>query len=63
MRRYVLRVKFRLGLFDHPFVDENLEKTTLKKPEFLQAAREAAVKSFVLLKNAHDALPIKQKHQ
>ena len=56
--RNVLRVKFRLGLFDRPFVDENLEKTTLKKPEFLQAAREAAVKSFVLLKDNYDTLPI-----
>ncbi|HSU24947.1 MAG TPA: glycoside hydrolase family 3 C-terminal domain-containing protein, partial [Pyrinomonadaceae bacterium] len=56
--RHILRIKFRLGLFDHPFVDENLEKTTLKKPEFLQAAREAAVKSFVLLKNDRNTLPI-----
>jgi beta-glucosidase len=56
--RHVLRVKFRLGLFDHPFVDENLEKTGLKKPEYLQAAREAAIKSFVLLKNDNNTLPI-----
>ena len=56
--RNVLRAKFRLGLFERPFVDENLEKTTLKKPAFLQAARESAVKSFVLLKNDHDTLPI-----
>lgn len=56
--RNVLRVKFRLGLFDRPFVDENLEKVTLKKPEFLQAARESAIKSFVLLKNERETLPI-----
>ncbi len=56
--RNVLRAKFRLGLFEKPFVDENLEKTTLKKPEFMQAARDAAVKSFVLLKNEHETLPI-----
>ena len=56
--RNVLRAKFRLGLFDHPFVDESLEQKTLKKPEFMQAARAAAVKSFVLLKNDHDTLPI-----
>ena len=56
--RHVLRVKFRLGLFDNPFVDENIEKTTLKKPEFMQAAREAAIKSFVLLKNDRETLPI-----
>ena len=56
--RNVLRAKFRLGLFDHPFVDENLEKITLKKPEFMQAARDSAVESFVLLKNEHETLPI-----
>jgi beta-glucosidase-like glycosyl hydrolase len=44
--RNVLSVKFRLGLFDNPFVDENLEKITIKKPEFLQAARESAIKVF-----------------
>ncbi len=56
--RNVLRVKFRLGLFEHPFIDENLEKNTIKKPEFLQAARETAAKSFVLLKNERETLPI-----
>ena len=56
--RNVLRAKFRLGLFERPFVDENLEKVTLKKPEFLKAARDAAVKSFVLLKNERETLPI-----
>ena len=56
--RNVLRVKFRLGLFERPFVDENLEKTTIKKPEFLQAAREIAAESFVLLKNERETLPI-----
>lgn len=56
--RNVLRVKFRLGLFDHPFVDENLEKVTLKKPEFLEAAKLSAIRSFVLLKNDRETLPI-----
>jgi len=56
--RNVLRAKFRAGLFDRPFTDENLEKTALKKPEYLQAARDAAVKSFVLLKNDRNTLPI-----
>jgi beta-glucosidase len=56
--RNILRAKFRLGLFERPFVDENLEKATLKKPGFLQAARESAAKSFVLLKNDRETLPI-----
>ena len=56
--RNVLRVKFRLGLFEKPYVDENLEKVTLKKPEFMQAAKDSAIKSFVLLKNDKQTLPI-----
>ena len=56
--RNVLRAKFRLGLFGKPFVDENLENITLKKPEFMQAARDSAIKSFVLLKNDRQTLPI-----
>ncbi|CAN5387820.1 hypothetical protein BH20ACI2_BH20ACI2_06490 [soil metagenome] len=58
--RNVLRAKFRLGLFERPYVDENLEKVTLKKPEFMQAARESAVKSFVLLNNERGTLPIRK---
>jgi beta-glucosidase len=42
--RNVLRVKFRLGLFDNPYADERRETATIKKPEFLQAARETAAK-------------------
>ncbi|OQV16975.1 Periplasmic beta-glucosidase [Hypsibius exemplaris] len=58
--RNVLRTKFRLGLFEQPFqfVDEELAAKTLAKPEHLQAARELAAKSFVLLKNERNILPI-----
>lgn len=56
--RNVLRVKFRLGLFEKPFADESREKATIKKSDFLQTAREIAVKSFVLLKNEREILPI-----
>ena len=49
--RNVLRQKYRVGLFDNPWASEEFETATLKKPEFLQAAREIAGKSFVLLKN------------
>jgi beta-glucosidase len=60
--RNVLRVKFRLGLFENPFANEQLENSTLKKPEFLQAAREISAKSFVLLKNERETLPINIKN-
>lgn len=46
----VLRVKFELGLFEHPYIDESkLEKWTAAEHRAL--TKEAAVRSFVLLKN------------
>ena len=50
--RHVLRVKFALGLFDHPYADETREAGALLQPESLALARTAAERSFVLLKNA-----------
>jgi beta-glucosidase len=47
----VLRVKFALGLFDHPYTNEAAEQSSMLRPEYLQVAREAAERSFVLLKN------------
>src|ERR1700752_522597 len=48
--RRILRVKFALGLFDKPYVDEKNAVTTLSTAN-VAVAREAAEKSFVLLKN------------
>jgi beta-glucosidase len=50
--RHVLRVKFALGLFDNPYVDESKEAGAMLRPEHLAVARTAAERSFVLLKNA-----------
>jgi beta-glucosidase len=48
--RRILRDKFRLGLFDNPFVD--LDKTSIVgSPEFVKKGKEAQRKSMVLLKN------------
>ena len=55
--RRVLRIKFRLGLFDKPFTDETLEGKTLLTAANRANAREIAAKSFVLLKNDNNALP------
>jgi beta-glucosidase len=57
--RRVLRIKYRLGLFEHPYSDAARESATLRKPEYLAAAREAASHTFVLLKNEKDTLPIR----
>ncbi len=50
--RRVLRVKFALGLFEHPYADESREAAAMLQPESLALARTAAERSFVLLKNA-----------
>jgi len=48
--RRVLRVKFAMGLFDHPYTDENLPSYQ-PTPEKRELAKKAAEESFVLLKN------------
>jgi len=59
--RRVLRIKFRLGLFDDPYLysDEEREKSTIFKKEHLAIARNIARKSIVLLKNEKGLLPLK----
>lgn len=56
--RRVLRAKFAKGLFDRPYVDENLYKTAFLRPDALALAREAAARCCVLLKNDHGILPL-----
>lgn len=58
--RHILEMKFILGLFDDPYryLNNEREKATIMKPEFLQAARESAARSIVLLKNDKQLLPI-----
>ena len=50
--RRILRVKFALGLFDHPYTEENDDDRKPIPPASLELARTAAEQSFVLLKNA-----------
>lgn len=56
--RNILRVKFRLGLFEHPFADAAREKQVIFSPENVRFARIAAANSLVLLKNENGTLPI-----
>ena len=58
--RPLLEAKIRLRLFEHPYVDIAQAEKVLKAPEDRAAAREAAVKSAVLLRNQGDLLPLKK---
>lgn len=49
--RRVLRVKFALGLFEHPYAEADRAKHVFFLPENLQLAQAIAERSFVLLKN------------
>ena len=56
--RRILRIKFRLGLFDHPYTDEAREPQSLLRPDSLSLARQIAARSMVLLKNDRSVLPL-----
>jgi len=55
--RRILRVKFRAGLFEHPYTDRSLF-SSFGSAEHRAVAREAVRKSLVLLKNENSVLPI-----
>jgi len=58
--RRVLRVKFKLGLFDDPYKYNNPEvEKNISYEDHRKTAREIASKSIVLLKNENQFLPIK----
>lgn len=54
----VLKAKFELGLFEHPYISKE-EIQALSKNESKEIAKQAALKSIVLLKNDHGVLPLK----
>ncbi|HEV7647022.1 MAG TPA: glycoside hydrolase family 3 N-terminal domain-containing protein, partial [Actinophytocola sp.] len=58
----ILRSKFELGLFEHPYTDRT-NIGTVGSPAHRAVAREAAAKSQVLLKNSHGALPLKRSQR
>ncbi len=57
--REILRVKFELGLFEDPYVSEE-KQYQFANNEYLDAAKQAAVESMVLLKNENHTLPIQK---
>jgi len=56
----ILRVKFKMGLFEDPYKYNNAELlATIPYEEHRATARDIAKKSIVLLKNENELLPIK----
>src|SRR3954466_2386549 len=56
--RRILRVKFRAGLFEHPYVDVSLAESAQLRPDAVAAARADAARAMVLLKNDQSTLPL-----
>ncbi|WP_254062356.1 glycoside hydrolase family 3 N-terminal domain-containing protein [Acidobacterium sp. S8] len=61
--RSVLRVKFALGLFDHPYVDPSLDARAYRSPAHLALSLESARESMTLLKNEGHLLPLSKTVQ
>jgi beta-glucosidase len=54
----ILEAKIKLGLFEHPYVDEARISEVLNAPEHQELARAAVQRSVVLLRNEQNALPL-----
>ncbi len=53
----VLKLKFQLGLFDEPYIDETLPQSVVRSEEHVELAREVAREGVVLLEN-NGVLPL-----
>ena len=62
-RRLLLNV-FRVGLFEHPYLDPEASEKIVGNPQFMREGYEAQLKSVVMLKN-HDnkTLPMDKKYK
>ena len=58
--RPILAAKIRLGLFEHPYVDEAAMAGVLADPAHRARARRAAQRTLVLLRNEQQALPLRK---
>lgn len=59
----VLYLKYYLGLFDHPYCEEEKVEQIVLSKEHLELTQESAEKSAVLLKNEKQVLPIPEKQK
>ena len=56
--RRILKNKFELGLFENPFVDENLVPELVNRADYIEEGLDAQRKSVVLLSNKNNTLPL-----
>ena len=61
--RRILRIKFRLGLFDEPYLKELPESERYLQPDALSLAESVAAETMVLLKNDNRVLPLDSRYQ
>lgn len=54
----ILKLKFDMGLFENPYMDESKAKLDVRTPENIALAREVARESIVLLENRNKILPL-----
>src|SRR5262244_1186529 len=59
--RRVLELKFRLGLFEHPYVDLDHAKHVMRSAGHQELALDAAREGIVLLRNEGNLLPLKKE--
>ena len=60
----ILRVKFKLGLFDNPYIENHDEKNKIPRSEnHLAISKQAARESIVLLKNEDNLLPLSKQQK
>ena len=56
--RNILKLKFELGLFENPYIDETAAAKVNYAPEHLEAAKQCAIESAILLQNKKNVLPL-----
>ncbi|MGN9167088.1 beta-glucosidase [Paenibacillus jamilae] len=56
--RRVLTLKYRLGLFDKPYVNAERAEQVIGQAEHIRLARQLATEGIVLLKNVNSTLPL-----
>ncbi len=61
MVKEVLDLKFRLGLFENPYVEEQRAIEISNRPESRELALEAAKQGVIMLKNEKETLPLTRK--